>query len=123
MPDLLLASNGSTETEEDYDVISDGRLVGHIFKPTAAPVQTPWMWALSIHALKIAFRHRTVMRARARKRCRLSQASGAGEAYDCFCSQFSGEAESAASRCDFVKKKPPDGGEMAEGFRCHLEEV
>jgi hypothetical protein len=46
MPDLLLTSNGPTETdEEDYDVTSDGRLVGHIFKPTAAPVETPWMWA------------------------------------------------------------------------------
>ena len=46
MPDLLLTSNGRTETDEvDYDVTSDGRLVGHIFKPTAAPVETPWMWA------------------------------------------------------------------------------
>ena len=47
MPDLLLTSNGRTETEEDYDVTSEGRLVvvGHIFKPTAAPVETPWMWA------------------------------------------------------------------------------
>jgi len=43
MADLILTSNGSAE--EDYDVISDGRLVGHIFKPTAAPVETPWMWA------------------------------------------------------------------------------
>ena len=43
MADLILTSNGSAE--EDYDVISEGRLVGHIFKPTAAPVQTPWMWA------------------------------------------------------------------------------
>jgi hypothetical protein len=32
MPDLLLTSNGRTETEEDYDVTSEGRLVGHIFK-------------------------------------------------------------------------------------------
>ena len=45
MPDLLLTSHDSVETAEDYDVTSDGRLVGHIFKPTAAPVQTPWMWA------------------------------------------------------------------------------
>jgi hypothetical protein len=43
MPDLILTSNGSAE--EDYDVSSEGRLVGHIFKPTAAPVATPWMWA------------------------------------------------------------------------------
>jgi hypothetical protein len=35
---------------------------------------------LSIHALKIAFRHRSIMRPRARRRCRLSQASGMGEA-------------------------------------------
>jgi hypothetical protein len=49
MSDLILKSNGSAE--EDYDVISDGRLVGHIFKPAAAPVGTPWMW--------VAFRRRT----------------------------------------------------------------
>jgi hypothetical protein len=40
MSDLILTSNG---TEEEYDVISGDR-VGHIFKPAAAPVQTPW-WA------------------------------------------------------------------------------
>jgi hypothetical protein len=50
MSDLILTSSGRTETdeeddEEDYDVTSDGRLVGHIFKPTAAPVETPWMRA------------------------------------------------------------------------------
>ena len=45
MPDLLLTSHDSAENSEDYDVTSDGRLVGHIFKPAAAPVQTPWMWA------------------------------------------------------------------------------
>jgi hypothetical protein len=43
MSDLLLKTNG--RGEEDYDVISESRLVGHIFKPTAAPVETPWMWA------------------------------------------------------------------------------
>jgi hypothetical protein len=34
MADLILTSNGSAE--EDYDVISDGRLVGRIFKPSAS---------------------------------------------------------------------------------------
>ena len=43
MADLILTSNGGAE--EDYDVTSEGRLVGHIFRPTAAPVETPWMWA------------------------------------------------------------------------------
>jgi hypothetical protein len=43
MLDLLLSNNSNTD--EDYDVTSEGRLVGHIFKPTAAPVETPWMWA------------------------------------------------------------------------------
>jgi hypothetical protein len=49
MTDLILTTNGRTEGDEgdegDYDVTSEGRLVGHIFKPTAAPVETPWMWA------------------------------------------------------------------------------
>jgi hypothetical protein len=37
-------------SDEDYDVLADGPVVGCIFKVHAAPVGTPWMWTL-------AFRH------------------------------------------------------------------
>jgi hypothetical protein len=33
-------------SEDDYDVLADGKAVGRIFKVHAAPVGTPWMWTL-----------------------------------------------------------------------------
>ena len=33
--------------DEDYDVLADGVVVGRIMKVHAAPVGTPWMWALA----------------------------------------------------------------------------
>jgi hypothetical protein len=30
--------------DDDFDVLSDGVVVGRIFKVHAAPVGTPWMW-------------------------------------------------------------------------------
>ncbi len=32
--------------DDDYDVLSDGAVVGRIFKAAASPVGTPWMWTL-----------------------------------------------------------------------------
>jgi hypothetical protein len=32
--------------EDDFDVQADGAVVGRIFKSTAAPAVTPWMWTL-----------------------------------------------------------------------------
>jgi hypothetical protein len=32
--------------DEDFDVLADGVVVGHIFQANAAPVGTPWMWTL-----------------------------------------------------------------------------
>ena len=33
-------------SEDDYDVLADGMAVGRIFKASASPVGTPWMWTL-----------------------------------------------------------------------------
>jgi hypothetical protein len=33
-------------TEDDFDVLAEGAVVGRIFKVHAAPVGTPWMWTL-----------------------------------------------------------------------------
>jgi hypothetical protein len=32
--------------EDDFDVLSDGAVVGRIFKANAAPVGSAWMWTL-----------------------------------------------------------------------------
>jgi hypothetical protein len=41
------ASRQSGEwSDDDYDVLSDGKVVGRIFNAAAAPVGTPWMWTL-----------------------------------------------------------------------------
>jgi hypothetical protein len=41
------ASRPSGEwNDDDYNVLSDGTVVGRIFKVNAAPVGTPWMWTL-----------------------------------------------------------------------------
>jgi hypothetical protein len=49
--DLVLkrasASRPSGEwSDDDFDALSDGVVVGRIFHPAAAPVATPWMWTL-----------------------------------------------------------------------------
>ena len=31
-------------SDDDYDVLADGIVVGRIFKANAAPVGSPWMW-------------------------------------------------------------------------------
>jgi hypothetical protein len=42
------ASRPSGEwSEDDYDVLENGAVVGRIFKVHAAPVGTPWMWTLA----------------------------------------------------------------------------
>jgi hypothetical protein len=33
--------------DDDYDVLSDGKVVGRILKAAASPVGTPWMWSLA----------------------------------------------------------------------------
>jgi hypothetical protein len=34
--------------DDDYDVLTDGAVVGRILKVHAAPVGTPWMWTLAL---------------------------------------------------------------------------
>ena len=42
------ASRSSGEwSDDDYDVLAEGDVVGRIFKVHAAPVGTPWMWTLA----------------------------------------------------------------------------
>ena len=42
------ASRPSGEwNEDDIDVLADSAVVGRIFKATAAPAATPWMWTLA----------------------------------------------------------------------------
>jgi hypothetical protein len=33
-------------SDDDYDVLADGLVVGRIFNAAASPVGTPWMWTL-----------------------------------------------------------------------------
>ena len=41
------ASRPSGEwSDDDYDVLADGKVVGRIMKTEAAPVGMPWMWTL-----------------------------------------------------------------------------
>ena len=34
--------------DDDFDVVSDGAVVGRILKVHAAPAGTPWMWTLAL---------------------------------------------------------------------------
>ena len=41
------ASRPSGESsDDDFDVLADGAVVGRIFNANAAPVGSPWMWTL-----------------------------------------------------------------------------
>ena len=33
--------------DDDYDVLSEGEIVGRIMKAAGAPVGSPWMWTLA----------------------------------------------------------------------------
>jgi hypothetical protein len=42
------ASRSSGEwNDDDFDVLANGEVVGRIFKVSAAPVGSPWMWTLA----------------------------------------------------------------------------
>src|SRR5262249_14574173 len=34
-------------SDDDYDVLAGGKVVGRIFNSAAAPVGSPWMWTLA----------------------------------------------------------------------------
>jgi hypothetical protein len=39
-------------SDDDFDVLASGAVVGRIFKANAAPVGSPWMWALAFEQHK-----------------------------------------------------------------------
>jgi hypothetical protein len=51
MPLMLKRASASRSSgewnDDDFDVLADGAVVGHIFKANAAPVGSPWMWRLA----------------------------------------------------------------------------
>jgi hypothetical protein len=53
--DYLVLKRASTSrssgewSDDDYDVLADGDVVGRIFKVHAAPVGMPWLWTLARH--------------------------------------------------------------------------
>jgi hypothetical protein len=38
--------SSGTWSDDDYDVLADGVVVGRILKAAASPVGSPWQWAL-----------------------------------------------------------------------------
>jgi hypothetical protein len=49
------ASRPSGEwNDDDYDVLSEGKVVGRIMKAAASPVGTPWMWTSRMATTKAA---------------------------------------------------------------------
>jgi hypothetical protein len=34
-------------SDDDFDVLANGEVVGRIFKANASPVGSPWMWTLA----------------------------------------------------------------------------
>jgi hypothetical protein len=53
MADQLILKRGSSNrssgqwSDDDYDVLCDGKDVGRIFKAAAAPEDRQWMWTLA----------------------------------------------------------------------------
>jgi hypothetical protein len=51
------ASRPSGEwSDDDYDVLADGVVVGRIMKAAAVPVGSPWMWTLAFGDTRVARR-------------------------------------------------------------------
>jgi hypothetical protein len=66
-------------SEDDYDVLADGAVVGRIMKAYATPVGSPWFWTLASAIIATAGPH-TVMRRTATPRWPPSpRAGGANE--------------------------------------------
>jgi hypothetical protein len=63
--------------DDDYDVLENGAVVGHIFKEQVAPKDRPWMWA-SGHNGDIRRAPRTATSRRVRTRWRRSREAGDG---------------------------------------------
>jgi hypothetical protein len=46
MTDLLLEHAGGRHANE-FNILADGKVVGHLMLSASAPTATPWMWALA----------------------------------------------------------------------------
>jgi hypothetical protein len=46
-PNEFLSKTRRLAADDDYDVLSDGVVVGPIMKANAAPVGSPWLWTLA----------------------------------------------------------------------------
>jgi hypothetical protein len=64
-------------SEDDYDVLSEGEVVGDIMKVVSAPEDTPWMWRWPTGITATA-RQRMASRPRARLRWPPSLRAGDG---------------------------------------------
>jgi len=62
-------------SDDDYDVLCEGEVVGRIMKAAAAPVGTPWFWTLAYSHLEDPTPS-TATRRRARPRWRGSPRAG-----------------------------------------------
>src|SRR5262245_3187093 len=70
------ASRPSGEwSDDDYDVLAEGVIVGRIMKAAASPVETPWLWTLAPGITKTA-PPPTDMRRRARLPWQRSRRAG-----------------------------------------------
>src|SRR5262249_7074611 len=67
-------------SDDDYDVLADGTVVGRIFLSNASPVGTPWMWTLA--AGQHTGRRRTAMLRLATPRWRRSRKAGSGSRHE-----------------------------------------
>jgi hypothetical protein len=63
---------------DDYDVMADGVVVGHVFLSPTAPKHRPWMWASNEHMGRPpAFGYETTREEAVRALARASGANGA----------------------------------------------
>jgi hypothetical protein len=73
------ASRPSGEwSDDDYDVLAGGVVVGRIMRAAASPEGTPWLWTLAFGHHEDRARRRTATRPRARPRWWRSQKASGG---------------------------------------------
>ena len=84
------ASRPSGEwNDDDFDVLTDGAVVGRIMKVQAASVGSPWMWRWPPGIMRTA-RQRTATQQRARPRWPHSRRAGGGSDGPCTTSRSPG---------------------------------
>jgi hypothetical protein len=68
-------------SDDDFDVLANGEVVGRIFKANAAPVGSPWMWPLLFKHHEDRTPTRTATRRRGRSPWRRSLGVGGGSTH------------------------------------------